>query len=41
MVDAQKPVRYWQRGPTVASLAKRVDWLEQRVADLERWLAKS
>lgn len=36
MVDAQKPVRYWQRGPTVASLAERVERLEARLAELER-----
>lgn len=35
MVDAQKPVRYWLRGPTLASLAAKVEELEARVAELE------
>ena len=36
MVDAQRPVPYWTRRPTVESLAARIDELERRVTELER-----
>ena len=33
MVDAQKPVRYWQRKPITVPLVDRLDALERQVAE--------
>lgn len=38
MVEAQRPVRYWQRATSAAAVAARVGDLERRLAAVERRL---